>query len=158
MVVQGDTCTVQQCRGRWSTARLYLELLNPRPFIPHYVTKKERDAEDKVWRDSQHNGEERRSQIVCVVEPQAVPQRLQQRLFSWPTHPNIYTGFYKIHDELKKKKKNTVKVSEEWRCFSQKQQLWQTLFPCVCRLRLFCLCGIKWQPGTINYLYTLCNR
>lgn len=67
MVVQGDTSTVQQHRGRRPSARLDLELLDPCPPVPHDVTNKERKAQDKVGGHGQNNGEERRPQIVSVV-------------------------------------------------------------------------------------------
>lgn len=101
MVVQGDACTVQQRGGCRTTAGLDFKLLDPSPPFPHDVANKEGKAQEEVGGHSQNNGEERRSQIVSVVVPQAVPQRLQQRVIPQTSHPKSYAGVCKIHPEVK---------------------------------------------------------
>lgn len=82
MVVQGHTGAVQQCRFGGLTSRLDLVLLNPCPPVSNDVAGKKREVQDKVGRHGQDDGKERGSQIISVVEPQVVPQRLQHKLGS----------------------------------------------------------------------------
>lgn len=97
MVVQGDACTVQQHGGGRTAAGLDLELLDPGPPVSHHVANQERDAEDEVGGHGEDDGEERRPQVVSVVQPQAVPQRLQQGLSSPASGPEISAGRHQIH-------------------------------------------------------------
>lgn len=100
MVVQSDTGTVEERRGCRPTTGLNLELLNPHPPVTHDVADKKRNTQDEVGGHGENHGEERRPQILSAVQPQAVPERLQQRVIPQTPYPKIHTGIFKMHLEV----------------------------------------------------------